>query len=75
MPAGLALVRLKRREEAVEALRKAAELEPGAPRDGFALAVALEANLARHSRDRDTLTALVTFLRVDGDATAALAPR
>lgn len=82
---GLALVRLKQRDEALVDFRRATELDPDNPRHGFVLAVALhaagqsaaalatlQANLARHHSDRDTLTALVTFHREKGNAKDAL---
>jgi tetratricopeptide (TPR) repeat protein len=82
---GLALTRLKRSDDALEELRRAAELDPdraryvyvygvglhSAGRAGDAMAV-LEENLARHPADRDTLLALVTFNRDAGDIVSAL---
>ena len=64
---GLALVRLKRSDEALGELRKAAELDPGQARYAYVYAVALHSagrgneaiavlkeNLVRHPNDRDT---------------------
>jgi Flp pilus assembly protein TadD len=82
---GLTLVRLKRPEMALDELRKAAELGPDQARYVYVYAVALHSvgrieeaitalkeNLTRHTDDRDTLLALVTFSRDGGDAAAAL---
>ena len=82
---GLTLVRLKRQDEALAELARAAELEPDRARYPYVYAVALDAsgrradaiqalkdNLARHPGDRDTLSALVSFNRDAGDVTAAL---
>jgi predicted CXXCH cytochrome family protein len=73
---GLTLTRLKRIDEAIVELRRAAEIEPERARYTYVYAVALhsagqtenamtvlEENLARHPSDRDTLTALVSFHR------------
>jgi tetratricopeptide (TPR) repeat protein len=82
---GLALTRLKRREEALDELRRAAELDPERARYAYVYAVglhsaghvddamaALKASLARHPGDRDTLLALVSFSRDLGDVATAL---
>src|SRR6185295_4217165 len=82
---GLTLVRLKRQDEALAELARAAELEPDRARYPYVYAVALDAsgrradaiqalkdNLARHPGDRDTLSALVSFNRDAGDVAAAL---
>ena len=82
---GLALVRLKTPDEAVEELRVAAELEPDRARYAYVYAVGLDsigkrveaiavlqASLKRHPNDRETLLALINFSRADGDAAAAL---
>ena len=83
---GLALVRLKRSDEALDLLRRAAEAEPERARYAYVYAVGLnsagrrseavsvlKANLARHPDDRDTLQALIAFNRDAGDAASALA--
>ncbi len=82
---GLALVRLKRNDEALAELNKASELDPERSRYAFVYAVALHSggriqeamtvlkgNLARHPNDRDTLLALISFNRDSGDAKSAL---
>ena len=82
---GLSLVRLKRSDEALGELRRAAELDPRQARYAYVYAVALHSvgraveaatelkeNLARHPGDRDTLLALISFSRDGGDAGAAL---
>jgi tetratricopeptide (TPR) repeat protein len=82
---GLTLVRLKRTDESLVALRSAAELEPARARYTYVYAVALHSagraadaiaalqqNLTRHPGDRDTLLGLVSFHREAGDAAAAL---
>jgi tetratricopeptide (TPR) repeat protein len=82
---GLTLVRLKRTDEALGELRRAAELDPGQARYAYVYAVALhsaarvdvsmailEESLARHPDDRDTLQALMTFSRDSGDVGSAL---
>ena len=82
---GLALVRLKRNDEALAELNKASELDPERARYAYVYAVALQSggrtqdamtvlkgNLARHPNDRDTLLALISFSRDSGDAKAAL---
>lgn len=81
---GLTLVRLKR-SDALDELRRSAELEPeraryayvyavglqSAGRRGDAIAV-LKANLQRHPNDRDSLTAIINFSREAGDTRGAL---
>ena len=80
---GLTLTRLKRTDEAMAELRRAAELEPDRARYAYVYAVALHSagrreqaiavlkeNLTRHPEDRDTLLALVTFSRDAGDLIA-----
>ncbi len=82
---GLALVRLKQPDEALEELRLAAELEPDRARYAYVYAVALDsagrrddaiavlkANVMRHPNDRDSLLALVNFARAGGDPATAL---
>jgi len=82
---GLALVRLKRNEEALAELNKASELDPERSRYAYVYAVALHSsgqvqealtalkgNLARHPNDRDTLLALISFSRDSGDPKSAL---
>jgi predicted CXXCH cytochrome family protein len=82
---GLTLVRLKRTDEALGELHRAAELDPrqaryayvyavglhSAARVGAAIAV-LKESLARHPDDRDTLMALVSFSRDGGAPNSAL---
>jgi tetratricopeptide (TPR) repeat protein len=82
---GLTLVRLKRADDALAELHRAAELDPGQARYAYVYAVALHSSgriaeamtelketLARHPNDRETLLALVSFSRDSGDARAAL---
>ena len=82
---GLTLTRLKRPDDALAELRKAAELEPDHQRYAYVYAVALHSSggrdeamtmlkdtLKRHPGDRGILQALVSFSRMAGDATAAL---
>ena len=82
---GLALTRLKRREESLGELRRAAELDPDRTRYAYVYAVGLhsagqvddamavlKASLARHPGDRDTLLALVSYSRDAGDFGTAL---
>jgi predicted CXXCH cytochrome family protein len=82
---GLALVRLKRNDEALAELNKASELDPERARYAYVYAVALhsagrvqdaltvlKSNFARHPNDRDTLLALISFSRDSGDAKSAL---
>jgi predicted CXXCH cytochrome family protein len=82
---GLALARLKRMDEAIEELRRAAELEPDRARYAYVYAVGLdslgrrgdaikvlEANVAKHPADRNSLLALVNFSRAEGDPATAL---
>jgi Flp pilus assembly protein TadD len=82
---GLALVRLKRNDEALAELNKASELDPERSRYAYVYAVALHSggrvqeaitalkgNLAHHPNDRDTLLALISFSRDSGDAKSAL---
>jgi Flp pilus assembly protein TadD len=76
---------LKRHEEALGELRRAAELEPDRARYAYVYAVGLHSagraddamvvlkeSLARHPGDRDTLLALVSFSRDAGDFGTAL---
>ena len=78
---GLAQVRLGRREEAMESLRKAMELEPDEPRFTYVYAVALHstgstrqakqllrAALERWPGQRDMVEALTAFERDAGEA-------
>jgi Flp pilus assembly protein TadD len=82
---GLVLVRLKRQEEALEELRRAAELEPDQARYAYVYAVGLHSSgrgsdaitvlkdsLTRHPGDRDTLLAVISFSRDAGDIASAL---
>jgi predicted CXXCH cytochrome family protein len=82
---GLTLVRLKRADEALQELQRAAELDPGQARYAYVYAVGLHSaarvadslavlrdSLARHPGDRDTLQALMTFSRDSGDPSSAL---
>jgi Flp pilus assembly protein TadD len=82
---GLALTREKRQDNALVEFRTATELEPDRSRYAYVYAVALHSlgrvdeaievlnqNLARHSDDRDSLLALVTFSRDAGDIGTAL---
>jgi predicted CXXCH cytochrome family protein len=82
---GLALVRLKKPEEALEEFRLAMELEPERARYAYVYAVGLESqgrrseaievlkkSLKRHQGDRETLLGLINFSRAEGDLTAAL---
>jgi cytochrome c-type biogenesis protein CcmH/NrfG len=80
-----AATRLKRPDDALGELRRAAELEPDRARYAYVYAIglhsagriadataALKESLARHPADRDTLMALVTFNRDAGDVGSAL---
>ena len=82
---GLNFVRLKRSDEALGELGKAAGLDPAHARYAYVYAVALysagraseamaalKQNLARHPNDRDTLRALINFSREFGDIGFAL---
>ena len=82
---GLVLTRLKRPDDALGELQRAAELEPERARYAYVYAVALNSaghrneaikalkdSLARHPGDRDTLQALMSFSRDARDYTAAL---
>jgi Flp pilus assembly protein TadD len=82
---GLTLTRLKRNDEAIAELRRAAEIEPERARYTYVYAVALysagqtenamtvlEENIARHPSDRDTLMALLSFHRGAGRIDLAL---
>jgi Flp pilus assembly protein TadD len=82
---GLALTRLKRSDEAIDELRRAAEFEPERARYAYVYAVGLhstgrsgdamavlEDTLVRHPNDRDTLLALIGFNRDAGDVATAL---
>src|SRR5262249_13859577 len=82
---GLVLTRLKRPEEALVELQRAAELEPERARYAYVYAVALnsagrggeaiavlKASLARHPGDRHTLQALTTCCRDAGGIASAL---
>ena len=57
---GLALVRAKRYDEALDALRRAAELDPGQPRYAYVHAVALDSAGRRAEAQRVLETALQT---------------
>ncbi len=79
------LTRLKKPDDALAELARAAALEPDRSRYAYVYAVGLNSagrgpealavlkdNLAKHPDDRDTLLALVTFNRDAGDIAAAL---
>ena len=81
----MTLVRLKRLNEALGELRRAAELAPEQARYAYVYAVALHsagrgseamtvlrASLARYPDDRDSLLALISFSREAGDLVTAL---
>ena len=82
---GLTLNRLKRTDDSLAELGRAAELDSGRPRYAYVYAVGLhsagragdaiailKANLDKHPTDRDTLLALVTFNRDNGNIASAL---
>jgi Tfp pilus assembly protein PilF len=81
---GLALVRLKRIDDAIAELDRAAALEPGNARFAYVYAVALDSMgkrdramaklkqaLAAHPNDRDILEALASFHQARGESAAA----
>lgn len=83
---GLALVRVRRPDAALDELRRAATLDPQQPRYAYVYAVALQStgrltearaavktSLNLHPNDRDLLTAALSFSRQQGDLAAALA--
>ncbi|GEP07571.1 hypothetical protein MOX02_56090 [Methylobacterium oxalidis] len=82
---GLTLIRLKRHAEALDDLRRAAELAPDQARYAYVYAVGLHSSgqageammvlkdtLTRHPADRATLSALIGFSRDAGDLASAL---
>ena len=82
---GLLMVRQKRDAQALEFLGAAARDEPGNARYAYVYAIALddagktgaaietlESSIKAHPYDRDSLTALVTFLEQSGDPAKAL---
>src|SRR5262249_481134 len=82
---GLALTRLKQRDEALGELRRATELEPDRARYAYVYGVGLyssgrtdqpmallKQNAARHPDDRETLLALVSYSRQTRDFATAL---
>ena len=82
---GLTLTRLKRPDEALDELRRAAALAPDQARYAYVYAVGLHSSgrsgeamtvlkdtLAQHPGDRATLSALISFSRDAGDFGAAL---
>ena len=82
---GLTLVRLKRLDEALGELSRAADLAPDHARYSYVLGVALNSagrqgealavlkdSLARHPNDRDTLAALISINRAAGELALAL---
>jgi predicted CXXCH cytochrome family protein len=82
---GLVLTRLKKPDDALAELARAASLEPDRSRYAYVYAVGLNSagrgpealavlkdNLAKHPDDRDTLLALLAFNRDAGDIAAAL---
>jgi Tfp pilus assembly protein PilF len=81
---GLALVRLKKVDNALKELQRAAALAPDQSQYAYAYAVGLKSNgdaidaiavlkqnLIRHPADRNTLIALISFYRELGDKDAA----
>ncbi len=81
---GLALVRQRRKADALAELRRASELDPADTRFGYVYAVALqdggqaaqairvlEQVISRHPRDRTALEALVEFEKARGNAAKA----
>ena len=81
---GLALVRMKRVNDAIAELESAAALEPGNARFAYVYAVALDSMgkrdlamaklkqaLAAHPNDRDILEALASFHQARGESAAA----
>lgn len=81
---GLALVRLKRADEALGALERATALEPRNARFAYVYAVALHSNgrveaaiarlkktLVAHPNDREILEALASFHQSRGETAAA----
>lgn len=82
---GLTLVREKRRDAAMDELRKAAELAPEQPRYAFVYAIGLQStgrnqdalailkqSLQRHPNDRELLSAALVLSREQDDSVAAL---
>ena len=82
---GLLLVREKHNDKALDSLATAAHLDPGNARYAYVYAIALhdggqanpaittlEASIKSHSYDRDSLTALVSFLKESGDSAREL---
>jgi Flp pilus assembly protein TadD len=82
---GLTLTRLKQPEQALGELRRSAELDPDHARYAYVYAVALHSagqkdeamrilkkTAVARPGDRDTLLAIISFARDDGDATTAL---
>ncbi|MFN7881972.1 MAG: multiheme c-type cytochrome [bacterium] len=82
---GLALVRLRRLDDAVAALGRASEIDPAQARYGYVHAVALHAvgrlaeavealkvNTARHPSDRESLLALATYAEEARDLPLAI---
>jgi Flp pilus assembly protein TadD len=82
---GLTLVRLKRQDDALAELARAAKLEPDRARYAYVYAVALDSNgrrrdaiqalkdnLTKHPSDHDTLSALIGYSRDQGDIAGAL---
>lgn len=81
---GLALIRLKRRDQALIEFRRATELAPDQARYAYVYAVGLHSsergsealavlkeNLVRHPGDRNTLQALISFSRDAGELESA----
>jgi len=82
---GLLRVREKHNDKALDSLAAAAHLDPGNARYAYVYAIALndrgqtnpaittlEAAIQLHPYDRDSLTALVSFLKKSGDSAAEL---
>jgi tetratricopeptide (TPR) repeat protein len=81
---GLAMVREKRKAQALDLLAKAARLDPGSARYAYVYAIALndsgqtkaaietlERSIKLHPYDRDSLAALAAFMEQVGDSIGA----
>lgn len=82
---GLVLIRMKRPDEALQAFRRAYELDPGTARHGYVYAVALnsagrslesiailEKIAERHPNNREILVALISYTQAARDFAVAL---